>query len=118
MPLLTDNSLDKNNSFLKFKYPQDSRFRLRTTHWKISDKDLTDTGPSKANINLEHKFGNVKKNEAINNNNTPSNSMDYEKQFRSQNSHSSGSQRLSCTLTAKKIVVTHLVALSFYLMFH
>jgi hypothetical protein len=40
MPLstLSDNSLDENNSFFEFKYPQDSRFRLRTTHWKISDK--------------------------------------------------------------------------------
>jgi hypothetical protein len=41
MPLSTssDNSLDENNSFFfKFKYPQDLRFRLRTTHWKISDK--------------------------------------------------------------------------------
>jgi hypothetical protein len=152
-----DNSLDENNSFLEFKYPQDSRFRLRTTHWKISDKDLTDAGPSNANINLEQKFGNVKKchhtisgeklvfrceecnrnfkNErglkthrtrihglmgqsflcksfSSKNNNTrrkhgainktPSKSMDYEKQFGSQNSHSSGSQRLPCTLCPGK----------------
>jgi hypothetical protein len=41
-----------------------------------------------------------RKNKAINN--TPSNSMDYEKQFRSQNSHSSGSQRLPCTLCPGK----------------
>jgi hypothetical protein len=33
---------------------------------------------------------------------TLSNSMDYEKQFRSQNSHSSGSQRLLCTLCPGK----------------
>jgi hypothetical protein len=48
MPLLTssDNSLDENNSYLEFKY---TRFRLRTTHWEISDKDLTDAGPSNAN---------------------------------------------------------------------
>jgi hypothetical protein len=125
---------------------------------KISDKDLTDTGPSNANINLEQKFGNVKKchqtisgeklvflceecnrnfknekglkthrtrihglmgqsfvcksfssknnntrtkHEAINK--TPSNSMDYEKQFESQNSHSNGSQKLPCTLMSWKI---------------
>jgi hypothetical protein len=48
-------------SFLEFKYPQDSRFRLRTTHWKISDKVLIDAGPLNANIDLEQKFGNVKK---------------------------------------------------------
>jgi hypothetical protein len=54
-------SLDENDSFFEFKYPQDSRFRLRTTHWKISDKDLTDAGPSNVNINLDEKFGNVKK---------------------------------------------------------
>jgi hypothetical protein len=47
----SDNSLDENNIFLE----------LRTTHWKISDKDLTDAGPSNANINLEQKFGNIKK---------------------------------------------------------
>jgi hypothetical protein len=35
-------------------------------------------------------------------NNTPSNSMDYEKQFGSQNSHSSGSQILPCTLCPGK----------------
>jgi hypothetical protein len=48
MPLSTssNNSLYENNSFLEFKLPQDSRFRLRTTHWKISDKYLTDAGPS------------------------------------------------------------------------
>jgi hypothetical protein len=57
----SDNSFDENNSFVEFKYLQDSRFRLRTTQWKISDKDLTDAGPSNANINLEQKFGNVKK---------------------------------------------------------
>jgi hypothetical protein len=51
----------ENNSFVEFKYPQDLRFRLRTTQWKISDKDLTDAGPLNANINLEQKFGNVKK---------------------------------------------------------
>jgi hypothetical protein len=159
MPLSTssDNSLDENISFFEFKYPQDSRFRLRTTHWKISDKDLTDAGLSNANINLEQKFGNVKlyhhtisgeklvfrceecnrnfkngkglkthrtrihglmsqsflcksfssknnntrrKNEAINN--TLAKSMDCEKQFGSQNSHSSESQRLSCTLCPGK----------------
>jgi hypothetical protein len=54
-----DNSLEESNSYLEFKYPQDTRFRLRTTDWKISDQDLTDAGPS--NANLEHKFGNVKK---------------------------------------------------------
>jgi hypothetical protein len=60
MPLSTsfDNSLDENNSYLEFKYPQDTRIRLRTTDWKISDNDA---GPSNANINLEQKFGNVKK---------------------------------------------------------
>jgi hypothetical protein len=48
MPLSTssNNSLYENNSFLEFKLPQDSRFRLRTTHWKISDKYLTDFFPS------------------------------------------------------------------------
>jgi hypothetical protein len=49
MPLSTssNNSLyENNNSFLEFKLPQDSRFRLRTTHWKISDKYLTDAGLS------------------------------------------------------------------------
>jgi hypothetical protein len=63
MPMSTssDISLDENDSFFEFKYPQDSRFRLRTTHWKISDKDLTDAGPSNVNINLDQKFGNVKK---------------------------------------------------------
>jgi hypothetical protein len=45
-------SLDENDSFFEFKYPQDSRFRLRTTHWKISDKDLTDAGPSNVNTGL------------------------------------------------------------------
>jgi hypothetical protein len=35
--------------------------RLRTTHWKISDKDLTDAGHSNVNINLDQKSGNVKK---------------------------------------------------------
>jgi hypothetical protein len=37
MPLSTssDNSLDENNSFLEFKYPQDSRFRLRKLVTKI-----------------------------------------------------------------------------------
>jgi hypothetical protein len=47
MLLLTSfvNSLDENNSCLEFKYSQDTRFRLRTTDWKISDKDLTDAGP-------------------------------------------------------------------------
>jgi hypothetical protein len=54
-----DNSLEESNSYLEFKYPQDTRFRLRTTDWKISDQDLSDAGPS--NANLEHKFGNVKK---------------------------------------------------------
>jgi hypothetical protein len=54
-----DNSLEESNSYLEFKYPQDTRFRLRTTDWKISDQDLTDAGSS--NANLEHKFGNVKK---------------------------------------------------------
>jgi hypothetical protein len=54
-----DNSLEESNGYLEFKYPQDTRFRLRTTDWKISDQDLTDAGPS--NANLEHKFGNVKK---------------------------------------------------------
>jgi hypothetical protein len=49
------------NSFFEFKHPQDSRFRLRTTHWKISDKDLTDACPSNVNINLDQKFGKVKK---------------------------------------------------------
>jgi hypothetical protein len=44
----SDNSLDENNSYLEFKYPQDTRFRLRTRHWKISNKDLTDAGPSNA----------------------------------------------------------------------
>jgi hypothetical protein len=41
MPLsiLSDISLDENDSFFEFKYPQDSTFRLRTTHWKISNKD-------------------------------------------------------------------------------
>jgi hypothetical protein len=48
-------------TIVEFKYPQDSRFRLRTTQWKISDKNLIDAGPSNANINLEQKFGNVKK---------------------------------------------------------
>jgi hypothetical protein len=63
MPMSTssDISLDENDSFFEFKYPQDLRFRLRTTHWKISDKDLTNAGPSNVNINLEQKFGNVKK---------------------------------------------------------
>jgi hypothetical protein len=64
MPMSTssDISLDENDSFFEFKYPQDSRFRLRTTHWKISDKDLTDAGPSNVNINLDQKFNcNVKK---------------------------------------------------------
>jgi hypothetical protein len=63
MPMSTSSniSLDENDSFFEFKYPQDSRFRLRTTHWKISDKDLTDAGPSNVNINLDEKFGNVKK---------------------------------------------------------
>jgi hypothetical protein len=41
-----------------------------------------------------------RKNKAINN--TPSISMDYEKQFGSQNSNSSGSQRLTCTLCPGK----------------
>jgi hypothetical protein len=50
----SDSSVDENNSFLEFKYPQDSRFRLRTTQWKISYKDLTDAGPSNANINLDN----------------------------------------------------------------
>jgi hypothetical protein len=52
MPMSTSSniSLDENDSFFKFKYPQDLRFRLRTTHWKISDKDLTDAGPSNVNI--------------------------------------------------------------------
>jgi hypothetical protein len=47
MPMSTSSniSLDENDSFFEFKYPQDSRFRLRTTHWKISDKDLTDACP-------------------------------------------------------------------------
>jgi hypothetical protein len=54
-----DNSLEESNSYLEFKYPQDTRFRLRTTDWKISDQDLNDAGPS--NANLENKFGNVKK---------------------------------------------------------
>jgi hypothetical protein len=63
MPLSTsfDNSLDETNSCLESKYPQDTRFPLGTTLWKISDKDLTDASPSNANINLEQKFGNVKK---------------------------------------------------------
>jgi hypothetical protein len=63
MPMSTSSniSLDENDSFFEFKYPQDSRFRLRSTHWKISDKDLTDAGPSNVNINLDEKFGNVKK---------------------------------------------------------
>jgi hypothetical protein len=63
MPMSTSSniSLDENDSFFEFKYPQDSRFRLRTTHWKISDKDLTDAGSSNVNINLDEKFGNVKK---------------------------------------------------------
>jgi hypothetical protein len=63
LPMSTSSniSLDENDSFFEFKYPQDSRFRLRTTHWKISDKDLTDAGPSNVNINLDEKFGNVKK---------------------------------------------------------
>jgi hypothetical protein len=63
MPMSTSSniSLVENDSFFEFKYPQDSRFRLRTTHWKISDKDLTDAGPSNVNINLDEKFGNVKK---------------------------------------------------------
>jgi hypothetical protein len=63
MPMSTSSniSLDENDSFFEFKYPQDSRFRLRTTHWKISDMDLTDAGPSNVNINLDEKFGNVKK---------------------------------------------------------
>jgi hypothetical protein len=56
-----DNFLEESNSYLEFKYPQDTRFRLRTTDWKISDQDLTDAGPSNANINLKQKFGNVKK---------------------------------------------------------
>jgi hypothetical protein len=62
MPLSTsfDNSLDENNSCLESKYPQGTRFRLGTTRWKISDKDLTDASPSNVNINLEQKFGNVK----------------------------------------------------------
>jgi Zn finger protein HypA/HybF involved in hydrogenase expression len=47
--------------FFEFKYPQDSGFRLRTTHWKITNKDLTDAGLSNVNINLVQKFGNVKK---------------------------------------------------------
>jgi hypothetical protein len=40
MPLSTsfDNFLDENNSYLEFKYPQDTRFRLRTTDWKIVTK--------------------------------------------------------------------------------
>jgi hypothetical protein len=44
MPLSTsfDNSLEESNSYLEFKDPQDTRFRLRTTDWKISDQDLTD----------------------------------------------------------------------------
>jgi hypothetical protein len=41
-----------------------------------------------------------RKHKAINN--TPSISMDYEKQFGSQNSNSSGSQRLTCTLCPGK----------------
>jgi hypothetical protein len=63
MPLSTssDISLDENDSFSEFKYPQDSRFHLRTANWKIIDKDLTDAGPSNVNVNLEQKFGNVKK---------------------------------------------------------
>jgi hypothetical protein len=63
MPMSTSSniSLVENDSFFEFKYPQDSRFRLRTTHWKISDKDLTDAGPSNVNRNLDEKFGNVKK---------------------------------------------------------
>jgi hypothetical protein len=63
MPLSTssDISLDENYSFFEFKYPQDSRYCLRTTHWKISDKDLTDAGTSNVNINIEQKFGNIKK---------------------------------------------------------
>jgi hypothetical protein len=149
----SNNSFDENNSFVELKYPQDSRFRLRTTQWKISDKDLTDVGPSNANINLEQKFGNVKKchhtisgdklifrcedcnwdfknekglktlrtrihglmnqsflcesfsskidktrrkNETINE--TPSTSMDYEKQFGSEDRYPGGSQRLPCIL--------------------
>jgi hypothetical protein len=36
-----------------FDNPQDTRFRLRTTHWKISDKDLTDADPSNANTLLD-----------------------------------------------------------------
>jgi hypothetical protein len=43
-----DNSLEESNSYLEFKYPQDTRFRLRTPDWKISDQDLTDAGPSNA----------------------------------------------------------------------
>jgi hypothetical protein len=63
MPLSTsfDNSLEESNSYHEFKYPQDTRFRLRTTDCKISDQDLTDAGPSNVNINFEQKFGNVKK---------------------------------------------------------
>jgi hypothetical protein len=41
-----------------------------------------------------------KKNEEMNN--TPSTSMDYEKHFGSQDSHSSGSQRLPCILCPGK----------------
>jgi hypothetical protein len=41
-----------------------------------------------------------RKNEEINN--TPSTSMDYEKHFGSQDSHSSGSQRLPCILCPGK----------------
>jgi Zn finger protein HypA/HybF involved in hydrogenase expression len=152
MPLSTsfDNSLEESNSYLEFKYPQDTRFRLRTTDCKISDQDLTDAGPS--NANLEQKFGNVKKCHKISGeklvfrcedcnrdfkkekglkihrsrihglmsqsfssksfsseinktrriteeiNNTPFNSTDYEKQFGSQDNHSSGPQRLNCNL--------------------
>jgi hypothetical protein len=60
MPLSTsfDNSLEESNSYLEFKYPQDTRLRLRTTDGKISDHDLTDAGPF---FYLEQKFGNVKK---------------------------------------------------------
>jgi hypothetical protein len=42
----SDNSLDENNSYLEFKYLQDTIFHLRTIYWKISNKDLTDAGPS------------------------------------------------------------------------
>jgi hypothetical protein len=158
MPLSTsfDNSLEESNSYLEFKYPQDTRFRLRTRDWKISDQDLTDAGPSNVNINFEQKLGNVKKCQNISGekivfrcedcnrdlkkekglkihrsrihgimsqsflsksfsseinktkrkteeiNNTPFNSTDYEKQFGSQDNHSSGPQRLNCTLCPGK----------------